>query len=212
MRGVSESVEEGYHVFIQIGIYDDHVMGGYADVLSKSTVSVHTHAYGILAPLDVAVMTVPAVSAGYVSLAAYSLSDLKAFDSGAELCYLTYVFMASGHGRFDMLSCPGVPLVYMNVSPADRSLVDLYQDFSRPGNGYRYSPQFQSGPCDGLYYRIHHSFHFFHLFTFRYYLTTYINYTFCCCDLQGIAPLFLCLAKEKTDPSGICHFTLISMS
>src|SRR5690606_14039339 len=71
--------------------------------------------------------TVPAGAADDVSLSGYSFAYLPTPYMAAGLYYLTDELMSYGHGGLYGLLRPFVPVVYVKVRTAYRSLLYLYQ-------------------------------------------------------------------------------------
>ena len=140
MGGVAEGVEEGHHLLVQALIHDDDVALRDAHVLGERAVPVHTHALGVLAPLDVAGVAVAAAAAGDVALAADPLADMEPGNARAQSGHLAHVLVADDHGGLDMLLGPGVPVINMYVRTADSGFVDLDQHLSRARLGNRDLP------------------------------------------------------------------------
>ena len=160
MRGVAEGVKEGDNVLRQALVDGNDVARRDADILRERTVAVDADADMVLAPLNIAGVTVAAVAAGDMALAGDALADREARDARAELCNLADILMADDLWGLDVLLRPLVPFVDMDVGAADRGLVDLDENFSGARHRNRHLPQLQSGAGCGFYDGIHHLFHF----------------------------------------------------
>ena len=75
MRGVAEGVKEGDNVLRQALVDGNDVARRDADILRERTVAVDTDADMVLAPLNIAGVTVAAVAAGDMALAGDALAD-----------------------------------------------------------------------------------------------------------------------------------------
>ena len=125
MRGVAEGVKEGDNVLRQALVDGNDVARRDADILRERTVAVDADADMVLAPLNIAGVTVAAVAAGDMTLAGDALADREARDARAKLGDLADILMADDLWGLDVLLRPLVPFVDMDVGAADRGLVDL---------------------------------------------------------------------------------------
>ena len=155
--GVAHRVKEGHDLLRQALPHDDDVGGGDAQVLGKGSVPVHPYAHRVLAPLDVAVVAVPAVAAGDVPLAGDQLAHVQAGDPRAQLVDLPHILVADDHGGLDVELRPGVPVVDVNVRAADGGLFDLDAHLAGPGLGYRHPLEREPRPRLGFDQSVHHS-------------------------------------------------------
>ena len=160
MRGVAEGVKEGDNVLRQALVDGNDVARRDADILRERTVAVDADADMVLAPLNIAGVTVAAVAAGDMTLAGDALADRKARDARAKLGDLADILMTDDLWGLDVLLRPLVPFVDMDVGAADRGLVDLDENFSGARHRNRHLPQLQSGAGCGFYNGIHHLIHF----------------------------------------------------
>lgn len=104
----------------------------------------------VLAPLNIAGVTVAAVAAGDMALAGDALADREARDARAKLGDLADILMADDLWGLDVLLRPLVPFVDMDVGAADRGLVDLDENFSGPGTGTGTCRSSNPGPAVGF--------------------------------------------------------------
>ena len=135
MGSVAEGIEECNHILGQRFINQNNIGFGDAHILCKCTVTVNAHTLGVLAPLDVTVVAVAAVMAGQMTLTGNPLTDLQAGNTSAQSRYLAHIFVTDGHGSFDVLLRPGIPIINMYIRATNGSLVHLDQYFT--GAGYR---------------------------------------------------------------------------
>ena len=159
MRGVAEGVKEGDDVLRQALVDGNDVARRDADILRERTVAVDADADMVLAPLNIAGVTVAAVAAGDMALAGDALADREARDARAKLGDLADILMADDLRGLDVLLRPLVPFVDMDVGAADRGLVDLDENFSGARHRNRHLPQLQSGAGCWFYNGIHHLIH-----------------------------------------------------
>ena len=140
MRGVAEGVKEGDDVLRKTLVDGNDIARRDADVFCERAVAVDADADVVLAPLDIAGMTVAAVTAGDMAFAGYALADRKACDARAELGDLADILMADDLRGLYMLLRPLIPLVDMDVGAADCSFVNLDQNLSGARHGNRHLP------------------------------------------------------------------------
>ena len=81
---------------------------------------------------------VPAVPADDVSLAANDLAGEEVLDLRSDLDDLADELMPHDHRHRDRLLRPRVPIVDMDIGPADAGAVDLDQAIGRPHIGHRH--------------------------------------------------------------------------
>ena len=151
MGSVAEGVKEGDDVFIVIGIDLDDIIGRYADVFGKGTVALNADALGILTPLGVSGAAVAAMTAYDVAFTGNDLADLEALYAFTKGRYFTNVFMADVDADGDILLSPFIPVVYVDVSAADRCLMDLDQHIIDPHFRNRHFLKGKSGSGFILY-------------------------------------------------------------
>ena len=73
----------------------------------------------------------------------HNIAHLQSRYVGAKLHNLTRIFVPRHHRHRDGLLCPLVPVVDMNVGPANSGFMDLDQDFiaTHLGDGYILEPE-----------------------------------------------------------------------
>ena len=101
-------------------------------------------------------MTVTAVAAGDMAFTADPLANMEAGNAFTQGSNLAHIFVADGLTGFDMLGCPIVPLIDMDIGATDGGFVNFDQDFT--GAGFRDGNLGQNETRTGmrLYKRIHH--------------------------------------------------------
>ena len=85
MSRISKWIEDGVHLFRDVGVAGPYVGSRDHQVLGESSVSVHAYALGILTVLFVAFQTVPALAAGDVAFTGNQVSDIEAFHACSNL-------------------------------------------------------------------------------------------------------------------------------
>ena len=144
-------------------IHGNNVGCGNAEIFCKSTVTINADTLGVCAPLSVAAAAVAAVTANDMTFAGNTLADIEFFYAFAELCNFTDIFMTYRHCGMDMLLCPGIPVIYMNIRAANCGFANFDEDLAHFGFGHGNLHQFQTFSCFCLYKSIHHFCHCFFL-------------------------------------------------
>ena len=144
-------------------IHGNNVGCGNAEIFCKSTITINADTLGVCAPLSVAAAAVAAVTANDMAFAGNTLADIEFFYAFAELCNFTDIFMTYRHCGMDMLLCPGIPVIYMNIRAANCGFANFDEDLAHFGFGHGNLHQFQTFSCFCLYKSIHHFCHCFFL-------------------------------------------------
>ena len=114
----------------------DGVAGGYTKIFGERTVAVHPNAFGVFAKVAAASETVAAETADDVALAVDQITGLEANDVGAHGFDSADEFVADNHRWLDRFFRPGIPVVNVHISAADRGFFDLDKDIIDAGLGY----------------------------------------------------------------------------
>lgn len=149
--GVAEGVEAGEDVEGDVGIAAPDVGSGDDEVVGERAVAVDADAEGVRAEVAGAGEAVAAVSADDVAFAGDEGFEFPAADVFADGFDVADVFVADDHGGFDGGGGPVVPLVDVDVRPADGGLEDF--DPYVVGAGFRDGkvvPEFESGAGGGF--------------------------------------------------------------
>ena len=155
VRRVADRVEHGDHILVERGVDEDDIARGDAEVLRERAVAVYADARGVLAPLDVARVTVAAVAAGDVPLARNALADGQPRHARAERGDLADILVPDDHGRLDVLGRPLVPVVDVHVRAADGGFVDLDKNFAGTGDRDFHLFELQTGAGTGFADSVH---------------------------------------------------------
>ena len=126
-----------------------------AQVLGKRAVAVHAHALRVLAQVTPARQAVAAHPADDVALAVHQVALLEALHQAPDLLDDSYELVADDHRGLDRALGPVVPVVDVDVRPADRGLLDADKDVARAGKGHRSLNELEAGPRPCLGDRSH---------------------------------------------------------
>ena len=128
VRGVAEGIHNGSHVVADARVEFHDVALGNAEVFGKRAVTVNAHADAVLANVLQAAAAIAAVAAGDVSLARHAVAHLDVAHACADFLHHAHIFVTDGHGRFDGLLAPFVPLINMEVGAANSRFLDFDED------------------------------------------------------------------------------------
>src|ERR1700722_759009 len=82
--------------------------------------------------------TIPAASADDVTFPGYKLAGMKVIDVGADFNHLAHEFVADCERDLDGGTCPGIPIVNMNVGAADAGAEDANENVVDADGGFGY--------------------------------------------------------------------------
>jgi hypothetical protein len=136
MHGVAERIEAREHVERDRRIDMHRIGGGDTEVIGKGAVAIHADPAGTLAEMPPAREAVAAPAADDVALAVDQVADPEALHVGADGVDGADELVADDHGRTNRLLGPRVPVVDVDVRPADGGLLHLDADII--GSGFRH--------------------------------------------------------------------------
>lgn len=125
VRGVAERVEAGKYVEWDRGVDMDGIARGDAEVFGERAVAIHAHAFGVFAKVAAAGEAVAAEAADDVALAVDEIAGLKANNISPDGGDGADELMADDHRRLDRFLGPSVPVINVNIGPADGGFFDL---------------------------------------------------------------------------------------
>ena len=134
--GVAVGVEDGGRLVRDVVGHLEHVEGRKAEILREGTRAVDPHPHRVATEVALPGTAVPAVAAGDVAFSADAVARVVALHLGTHLLDNTVVLMAHHHGHGNGLLGPGVPVVDMDVRPADGTLVHPDQHIVRTHLGH----------------------------------------------------------------------------
>ena len=131
---------------------------GNGNVLSKTAGAVYANPFGVATQVALACLAVPAMAAGDVSFGRDPVTDTIALDLASHLNDNPCKLMPDDHGGGHCLLGPRIPVVDMNIRPADGGSFHLDQEVvgPRPGNLGLFHPDSLFGP------RLTQHLHFIH--------------------------------------------------
>ena len=142
--GVTERIEHGGDVVVDVIGYDEHVLSRDHDELGECPRPGDTDTDVVVAELASAALAVAAVTTRDVALTRHPLPDLEPGHVAAELGDLAHELVSDHHRHRDRRLRPGVPAMDVQIGAADRCLVDLDQDLV--GGGGRLGDVVQPEP------------------------------------------------------------------
>ena len=96
-----------------------HVGHGYGQVFRKGAGTVYADAAGVLAELAPTGEAVTATPTHHMAFSAYYIANLEIVNVATDFYNGTDEFVSNDHWDGDSLLSPGVPVVDMQVCPAD---------------------------------------------------------------------------------------------
>src|SRR5690606_19677371 len=123
----TQRIKNRRQVVGDIGRQLEHVGGRQAEQLAKAARPVHPHAHRVAAQVAAAGAAVATVAAGDVPFARDAVAGLVLHHLAAHLFNHAHVFVAGDHRDRDGPLGPIVPVVDVNVGPADGGLRDADQ-------------------------------------------------------------------------------------
>ncbi len=114
--GVSEWIEDGGHVQIDVFLVAPDVGHRHGDVVGERAGPIHAHALGVRAEMAAASETIAAAAAHHVSFAADDVAGVKVVDVRSGGDDFADEFVADHQRNRDRALRPGVPVVDVQVS------------------------------------------------------------------------------------------------
>ena len=130
MGSITESVEEGYYIFVQVVFNWNNIGCRNAEIFSESTVAVYTNTTGTFAPVAVAGTAVVALTANQMAFTGNALTNSQAFNAFTQFSDFADVFVTDYYWWFDVSFSPAVPVIDMYVGTADSGFTNFDQNFA----------------------------------------------------------------------------------
>ena len=103
----------------------DGIARGDAEVFGERAVAIYAHAFGVFAQVAAAGEAVAAETADDVAFAVDEIAGLEANNIGPDGGDGADELMADHHRRLDRFLGPSVPVINVNIGPADGGFFDL---------------------------------------------------------------------------------------
>ena len=145
-----------------------YVTFGDADILSHSTVTMHTNHYRVIANICMSVSAQIACAANQMRVRIYNITDLYGFHIFTNLSYHTGIFMTDDGRRLHSFLCIIIPMFDMHIRTANRYRFYTNQHFII--SHFRNRSLRQNNITIALLF-FHNAFHHFHFsFPPRFYI------------------------------------------
>ena len=126
MGSISERIHNCQKVIRNAGIHLHYIACRDAQIFGESSVTVHTHANGVLADVLASTTAVTAVAAGYMPLSSNAVTYLEILPhSASEFNDFTHILVANRHRGLNGVLRPLVPVVDVQVGAADCNFLDF---------------------------------------------------------------------------------------
>ncbi len=143
MRRVAERIETGKHIErnARIGLPDVRLRDG--EKFRKRALPVDPDPFRVRAEMAPTGKTITAMPTNDVSLAGHEIARRKPFHPAADPLDDSDVLVPDHHRDRDRLLRPGIPVVNVNISPADRGLFDSDENIivADLRHGHLFEPQ-----------------------------------------------------------------------
>jgi hypothetical protein len=134
----------------------ESITGRNRQILGKSSVAINSDADRVATKVAPTSAAVAAAITGDVALARHSVTNLKAGHGTTNLGNMAKKLMPSRHRDRNSSLCPSIPIIDVQISPADCSLFNLNQQVVRPDHRYWYLAKRKSLSSLSLYESLHH--------------------------------------------------------
>ena len=137
MHGVTEGIKNGSQIIGDIVGDFESVERRNHQILGEAARTVNADADRVAAQMGTTATTVATVTAGDMAFARNAIADFEAFHFLTNTYHFTDIFMAYDHRHRDGFLRPLIPVIDVNVSPADGCFTDFNQQIVMPEFRYR---------------------------------------------------------------------------
>ena len=128
VSSITEGVHDSRHIVRDTIVELYYVAFGDAEIFRKRTITVYTYADAVFTNVLQTTAAVTAMTTSDVTFTRYAVAHLNITHSGTYFGNNAYVFVTNGHGSLNCLLAPFVPLVDVQVSTANSSLLNLNEN------------------------------------------------------------------------------------
>src|SRR5216683_7057712 len=159
MDGIAERIKDGSVLLRNGRIQLPNIRLRNYHVLRERSVRIHTDDLYVLADVGFAGAALQALAAGHVHLGRNEVTFFHASDFISASNYFTAELVPRNQRRTDASLRPAVPFIDMQISAADGSDFDLYQDVITAELRDLYFANFRSRRGTGFHDRLHRLWH-----------------------------------------------------
>ena len=123
MYGISKGIKDRGDLGIDTRPMLPDVSHRQGNILSKRSRAVDSHTLCVAAQMPASCQAVAAMAADDVAFAADDFAGKEVYDVGPDLDDFADELMADDQWQKDSSLCPGIPLIDVQVGPADPSLI-----------------------------------------------------------------------------------------
>ena len=137
VNGVAQRIRTGDHIERNFRIAAPEICVRNGDVFRETARPIHADAFGVRTKMAPAGEAISAMSTDDVAFGRDQFAFLEIAHGGADFVDHADKFMPDHHRHRDRLLGPRVPVINVNVGPADRSFLDADENVVRPDLGHR---------------------------------------------------------------------------